>query len=178
MVTAKTVVEESRSGRAACHKCGDFIDKNTLRIGHQKPTGLGFTTHWEHLKCWKVPRSIEVPSEINGFLSLKDHDKRILTHYVGNDEHRIGSGAKAKKKETEKAKEPSRYTRKRRKAAKLAEEVEEEMIRKKRGAKRKREEVVETSSMRKRGRPKKTDSMDGEEPPKKKRSKVYEMPSK
>eukprot|EP01012_Entosiphon_sulcatum_P067451 TRINITY_DN9716_c0_g1_i1.p1 TRINITY_DN9716_c0_g1~~TRINITY_DN9716_c0_g1_i1.p1 ORF type:complete len:1165 (-),score=253.85 TRINITY_DN9716_c0_g1_i1:69-3533(-) len=85
------VVEYSKSGRARCRRCGDYIPKDTPRIGLpvRDPRGdTGWISAWQHVKCTRVDdvSTFDAARDIHGFGAMsKDHCAEIEQELARSD---------------------------------------------------------------------------------------------
>lgn len=84
---SKIVVEYAKSGRSACKKCANAINKDAVRVGTVIKDPRGFDApKWHHMHCFPYCSSESTMSSaeaISGFSSLKVHSV-FFTHEVFN----------------------------------------------------------------------------------------------
>jgi hypothetical protein len=78
---ATYTAERAKSGRAACKKCKEKIEKDDCRIGvHRKsPDDIVFTS-WNHLKCFNIPKKTNADEFLESIdmSELNEDDKEMV----------------------------------------------------------------------------------------------------
>ncbi|RDD42983.1 Poly [ADP-ribose] polymerase 1 [Trichoplax sp. H2] len=88
--------EYAKSSRGSCKCCGEIIEKDDVRIGHDRPPDpdsrvamLNFITYWYHPGCFQDIRSdLDIPDTVGveslkDFKKLKKPDQKELTDLLG-----------------------------------------------------------------------------------------------
>jgi hypothetical protein len=63
------VIEEAKSGRAACRTCKEKIEKGVLRFGEEVPNQFseGPSYQWHHLKCAATKKGAQLKEALAGY---------------------------------------------------------------------------------------------------------------
>jgi poly [ADP-ribose] polymerase len=102
------LIEEAKSGRAACRTCKKPIAKGELRFGEEAPNQFGDTPsmRWHHLACAAEKMPAELKESLDGYGDVPDRAKldKIMADSISKGRAKPGGYPFADKAPTGRAK--------------------------------------------------------------------------